>query len=140
MPLFLTRNRSRTSRFASVMLALVLTLTGCGREERGPALLGGRDVRSWLDDLHASRATVRRHAVLKLGNVGDADPAVVAGLIAALDDSDPLVRRDAIVAVTRLKDPGPFAWERIRRLSQTDKDPATRDLAKQAIVRRLGGG
>ncbi len=140
MPSFLTRIRSRSIRFATGTLAVVLILSGCAREDRIPTLLGGRDVRSWLDDLHATKATVRRHAVLKLGNVGDADPAVVGGLIAALDDSDPLVRRDAIVAVTRLKDPGASAWERIRKLSQSDTDARTRDLAKQAIARRPGGG
>lgn len=122
------------------ILAVSLLAPGCGREGRGPALLGGRDVRSWVADLHHPQAQVRRRAVLKLGNVGDADPAVAAGLIEAMDDRDPLVRRDAIVAVTRLKDPGPTVWEHLDRMTRSDKDARVRELAHQAIVRRRDGG
>ena len=52
------------------------TVSGCNREERGPILAGGREVKSWIADLQIPRPQVRRQAVLKLGNVGDADPTV----------------------------------------------------------------
>ena len=34
-------------------------------------LAGGREVKSWIADLHDPKPQVRRQAVLKLGNVGD---------------------------------------------------------------------
>ena len=38
----------------------------CGGEKRGPVLAGGREVKSWVADLHDSKPQVRRQAVLKL--------------------------------------------------------------------------
>ena len=76
--------------------SLLLAASGCNREERGPILAGGREVKSWVADLHDPKPQVRRQAVLKLGNVGDADPAVAEGLAEALRDTDALVRRAAV--------------------------------------------
>jgi HEAT repeat protein len=118
----------------AAVLAAVVAWPGCGREERGPELLGGRDVKSWVADLNHPRATARRQAVIKLGNVGDADPAVAAGLVEALNDRDALVRRDAILAVARLKDPPPAVRERLEAMSRADKDARARDLAGKALV------
>ena len=53
---------------------------GCGQDERGPTLSGGREVTAWLADLHDAKPQVRRQAVLKLGNVGDADRCGSRGL------------------------------------------------------------
>jgi hypothetical protein len=122
------------------VLASSVVLPGCGREERGPTLLGGREVTSWVADLRNPKPQVRRQAVLKLGNVGDSDPAVAEGLAQALNDPDALVRRDAIVAVTRLKEPSAAIWERLETMSRTDKNGRTRELAQKAIARRRGAG
>ena len=70
---------------AGLGIAIVLALlAGCGGPERGPVLAGGREVKSWIADLHTPSRQVRRQAVLKLGNVGDADPAVGEALTDAL--------------------------------------------------------
>ena len=59
-----------------------------------------------MADLHSASSRTRREAVLKLGNAADSDPAVADALGDALQDTDPLVRRDAIRAVVKLKQPG----------------------------------
>jgi len=125
----------------AIALALVATITcqfGCGREERGPILSGGRELKSWIADLHNPRPQVRRQAVLKLGNAGDSDPATAEALAEALLDHDGLVRRDAIRAVAKLKQPGGLIKERLQTMSRLDKDSLARGLASKALE-RLGG-
>jgi HEAT repeat protein len=117
-------------------LAIVLTtMTGCGGPGPGPILAGGREVKSWVADLHSPKPQVRRQAVLKLGNVGDADPAVSEALSEALHDSDPLVRRDAILAVVKLKQPGDAIKDQLDTMSKKDKDSRARELARKALER-----
>ena len=120
------------------ILASIISLPGCANEERGPILSGGREAKSWIADLHNPKPQVRRQAVLKLGNAGDSDPATAEGLAEALQDSDALVRRDAIRAVAKLKQPGVSIKERLETMSQIDKDFLARDLASKALA-RLGG-
>ena len=127
-----------TTAIALALVATITNLSGCGREEGGPILSGGREVKSWITDLRNPKPQVRRQAVLKLGNAGDSDPATAEGLAEALQDSDALVRRDAIRAVAKLKQPGALIKERLETMSQIDKDSLARDLASKALA-RLGG-
>jgi HEAT repeat protein len=116
------------------MVAVVLAiLCGCSSEARGPILLGGRELKSWLKDLHDAAPTVRRQAVLKLGNVGEADPAIAEGLAAALGDRDAVVRREAILAVVKLKQPRAAIVERLETMSRSDRDAKVRDAASRAV-------
>jgi HEAT repeat protein len=136
-----TRTATSPSSTIAVLLSIVAAaaaLPGCGREEQGPILAGGREVKSWVADLHSPKAQVRRQAVLKLGNVGDFDPAAAEGLAEALNDPDALVRRDAILAVAKLKEPSAAIRERLETMSRSDKDARARDLARKAVI-RLGG-
>ena len=73
--------------------ALALAAVACGREGRGPLLAGGHEVKSWVEALKDADPKKRRVAVLKLGNVGDADSAAAEGLAGALLDPDAQVRR-----------------------------------------------
>jgi HEAT repeat protein len=123
---------------AAALLSAIVILPGCGGEGRGPILSGGREVKSWIVDLHSPKAQVRRQAVLKLGNAGDSDPSVAEGLAEALRDAEPLVRRDAILAVAKLKEPSVAIKERLEDMSRADKDPRARELARKAVI-RLGG-
>ena len=135
------RAAMRLTTTTAIALALVATntsLSGCGREERGPILSGGREVKSWITDLRNPKPQVRRQAVLKLGNAGDSAPATAEGLAEALEDSDALVRRDAIRAVAKLKQPGTLITERLETMSRLDQDSIARDLASKALE-RLGG-
>jgi HEAT repeat protein len=120
---------------AGIAIAVaLLTASGCGREERGPVLAGGREVKSWVADLHDPKPHVRRTAVLKLGNVGDSDPAAAEGLAEAIGDSDPVVRRSAVGAVAKLSKPSNEVLARIRIMSESDPDLHVRDYAKRAIA------
>ena len=122
----------------AALLAMMISLPGCGGEERGPTLTGGREVQSWITDLHDPKPKVRRTAVLKLGNVGDSDPAAAEALAGALQDSDALVRRDAIRAVAKLTHAGAVIKERLENMSRADKDSLTRELAGKALARPGG--
>lgn len=128
----------------SAVLPLVLAaavVAGCGgREPQGPVLAGGREVRAWVKDLHDPSPRVRRQAVMKLGNVGDADSSVAGGLLEALGDSDVLVRRDAILAAAKLRTPTPALREKLDTMSRTDKDPRAREMAGKAVVHLGGAG
>jgi HEAT repeat protein len=120
--------------YQTVIAALFLTtVAGCAREERGPILAGGREVKSWVADLHDRKPQVRRQAVLKLGNVGDSDPAAAVALAEALHDPDVLVRRDAVHAVAKLTKPGEDILSQLRALSEKDRDPTVRDYAGKAL-------
>jgi len=98
-------------------------------------LAGGRELNSWVAELSNPKPQVRRQAVLKLGNVGDADPAAAEGLASALHDSDVLVRRDAVHAVVKLKQPSEAMLARLREMNHTDPDATVRDFAKRALVK-----
>ena len=127
----LTRTESRAG--TRVMLALSMSLIlGCTQEERGPLLVGGRELKSWLEDLHSPKPVVRRQAVMKLGNVGEADPAVADGLAKALGDQDAAVRREAVLAVVKLKQPGSAIIEQLAAMSRSDRDSKVRDAASRA--------
>jgi HEAT repeat protein len=97
-------------------------------------LAGGREVKSWLVDLHDPKPQVRRQAVLKLGNVGDTDSAVAEGLAQALRDSDAIVRRNAVSAVAKLSKPNEEIMASLRIMSDRDGDSRVRDYAKRAIA------
>jgi vesicle coat complex subunit len=117
-----------------LVIAMLIVSAGCNREERGPILAGGREVKSWIADLHDSKPQVRRQAVLKLGNVGDSDPAAAEGLAEALRDTDAVVRRNAVSAVAKLRKPNEEIMASLRSMSERDSDPRVRDYAKRAIA------
>jgi hypothetical protein len=117
-----------------LIAAAALTHPGCSQEERGPILAGGRKVKSWLDALSDPKPTVRRQAVLKLGNVGDADPAVPGALGQAIRDSDATVRRDALGAIAKLRNPSEDTLAWIKIMSDRDPDAKVRDYAKRTIA------
>ncbi len=118
---------------ATTVMLVLLTTWGCQREERGPILTGGREVKSWLADLHDPKPTVRRTAVLKLGNVGGDDPSVAEALAGALQDKDAIVRRDAIKALAKLENPTDAIKAQLKVLSDRDRDSLVRDYAKRAL-------
>ncbi len=131
--------RRQATRALAIAVAVagmaVAALPGCGSEERGPTLSGGREVKSWIADLHSASSRTRREAVLKLGNAADSDPAVADALGDALQDTDPLVRRDAIRAVVKLKQPGALIKQRLEAMSRGDHDSQARELAGKALAR-----
>jgi hypothetical protein len=114
------------------MICLLLA-TGCQREERGPILTGGRELKSWLAELHDPKPAARRIAVLKLGNVGDGDPAVVEALAEALRDKEAIVRRDAVKAVAKQTKLNETVKAQLKAMSEFDRDSLVRDYARRAL-------
>jgi hypothetical protein len=130
-------NRAACDSVRAALLVLFVAAgcgPGCGGEERGPMLAGGREVKSWVAAISDPNPKVRRQAVLKLGNVGDADPTVAEALTQALGDSDALVRHDAVLAVVKLRKPGSAIKDRLETMSRGDKDGRVRDVATKALV------
>jgi HEAT repeat protein len=118
--------------FLSMGLAALpaVFLLGCGKA-RPPDL--GKQVERWVQALHDPDARVRKNAILKLGNVGPADAAVLPALREALKDRDAAVRREAILALLKC---GPAAGEAVPELAalrQGDRDPRVRDYAARAV-------
>ncbi len=117
-----------TAAFGLVACALC----DCGRST-APPLAGGREVAWWVNAVHAPDPQLRRQAVLKLGNVGDADPAAAPALAEALLDTDAQVRRDAVFAVVKLKTPGEQIVSRLGDMGRADVEPDNRTLATRAL-------
>jgi hypothetical protein len=118
-----------------VALALINLALGCGQEPTGPVLAGGRELQSWITDLDHRSPKVRRVAVLKLGNVGDSDPLVPPALARSLNDPDPLVRRDAIMGISKLTNPDQSIRDQLEKMSKLDHDPTVREHAGHAFNR-----
>jgi HEAT repeat protein len=95
---------------------------------------GGRELKSWLADVHDPKPQVRRQAVLKLGNVGDSDPAAAEGLAEAIRDSDAIVRRNAVSAVAKLSKPSDEILVWLMIMGDRDPDLRVRDYAERAIA------
>jgi HEAT repeat protein len=117
------------------LLALpAVWLLGCGKGQ--PDL--GKPVGRWVQALSDRDAKVRKNAILKLGNVGPGDAAVLPALQGALKDRDAGVRREAILALMKC---GPDAREAIPALTevqQHDRDAQVRGYAAKALDRLRG--
>jgi len=128
--------RYKLKRTVTLSLMMIAgTASGCSQSDQGPHLAGGREVRSWVSELKNPKPQVRRQAVLKLGNVGDDDPAAAEGLANALHDADVLVRRDAVHAVVKLKQPSEAIVARLQEMSRIDSDATVRDFAERAVTK-----
>ena len=118
---------------------LAILLSGCNKER--PMVAGGKPVSHWVEALKEPDAKQRKTAVIKLGNVGAADEAVLPALLGALADTDAGVRREAILALMKY---GPGAREAIPRLtdlSKSDRDAQVRKYAARALekLERVSG-
>ncbi len=122
-------------RIKTAVTFVLFSAAGCSSSEQTPMLAGGREVNSWLVALHDPQPKVRRQAVLKLGNVGDADPAAAEGLADALRDTDALIRSDAVLAIAKLTKPSETILAQLRVMSGSDRDARVRDYAQKAIKR-----
>jgi HEAT repeat protein len=121
------------------MLILAMLLAGTGCRNRPKLLTAhGKPVMHWLAQLKQPDPGARKQAVKVLGGIGKADPAVIPGLIEALQDADPGVRSEAVLALLRI---GPDAREAIPALTaaQTDRDATVACGAGKALARIRGG-
>jgi HEAT repeat protein len=124
-------------RRALPLVVVLSVLGGCGRTP--PTLAGGKPVPHWVRALNEPDARLRKTAVFKLGNVGATDGAVLPALLAALQDRDAGVRREAILALMKF---GPGARPAVAVLTELqghDRDAGVRASAARAL-QRLGRG
>lgn len=122
----------------AIVCTLLIATSGCSHEEPD-FLAGGREVEAWITALHDANPLVRRQAVMKLGNVGDADPAAAQGLTEALGDSDVQVRRAAVFAVVKLDKPGKAITSQLDSMRRSDSEPGIREVAARALERLSRG-
>jgi HEAT repeat protein len=93
----------------------------------------------WVAALKDPSAKVRKTAVMKLANVGPADPGALPALIGALKDRDAEVRCQAILALSRF---GPDAREAVPLLTglqEKDANARVRSYAAQALEKLQSG-
>ena len=117
----------------SLIIFLVpLAMIGCGQST--PLATHGKPVSHWVEVLRGPDAKARKKAVIALGHVGTADPAVMPALIGALKDRDATVRAEAVLALLNL---GPAAKDAIPALEEAtkDKDAKVRGYAVKALER-----
>ncbi len=114
-----------------VAMLVIFSLAGCHKEQ--PLVAGGKSVGHWIERSHDLNEKVRKEAVAKLGNVGNADPAVLPALIAALKDQNPAVRHAAIVGIVKYGPEASGARESLGIVQSNDPDPEVRDFAAKAV-------
>jgi HEAT repeat protein len=92
-----------------------------------------------VEALRGPDPRARKQAALKLGNVGEADPAAFPALRDALRDPDPRVRCEVILALLKC---GAQAREVVPSLEQVrrdDRDPQVRSHAARALEALAAG-
>lgn len=134
----ITNSLRRNSKIICLALVPVLTFGsfGCGKTE--VVLSGGKPVSHWVQALQSPDARSRKKAAFELGNVGPSDPVALPALLASLEDRDPVVRREAVLALVKHGPAASEAVPRLVKLRQSDRDPRVRSYASQAID-KLGG-
>jgi HEAT repeat protein len=116
-------------RMALILLGL-LALAGCNNHQ--PPLAGGKPIAHWIQEAHDRNDNLRREAIAKLGNAGDADSSVLPALMAALKDKNPKVRCEAILAILKYGPDGAAAVETMVAMQSHDPDPRVREYAGKA--------
>jgi HEAT repeat protein len=114
-----------------MIAGLVVLMAGCGAAQ--PTSVGGKPVDYWVRALHDPDARLRKRAALKLGNAGSVDATVIPALIETLQDRDPGVRAQAVLALLRM---GPAAREASQALQERavkDWDATVRAYAVKAL-------
>lgn len=121
----------------TLLAVLVVALGGCSEQQ--PPSAGGKPIDFWVKSLDSPDAALRQKAARKLGNVGTLHEGALPSLIKALKDPEPLVRREAILAVAKF---GPEAKQAIPALQQLqrndEEDGQLRDFAAAAL-KKIGG-
>src|SRR5262249_36543717 len=100
-----------------------------------PTLAGGKPVSHWLESMHSPDAALRKKAVMKLGNVGPADPVVKPVLLEALNDRDAGVRKEAIAALMKFGADAKDAIPTLTEMATKDASNEVRASADKAAQR-----
>ncbi len=88
----------------------------------------------WVNALRDPNREVRILAVRSLGELDGQSPMALTAVAHVLEDHDPSVRREAVIAVTRAGTPGKAYMSTLMRISKDDQDREIRDLAGMSIL------
>jgi HEAT repeat protein len=121
-----------TKKRLLAILILAAVAGGCGGNT-GPVLSGGKTVDEWVRALSDANPKLREKAAEKLGNAGSGDSAVISALCGALQDKDPGVRCQAILALVKCGSAAKPAVESLKVLERQDPDPRVRSFAAKAL-------
>jgi HEAT repeat protein len=122
------------TRIWALIWALALPLAGCGKS--GPILAGGKPAAYWAKAVHDPDVSLRKKAVVKLGNIGTADETVLPALLEALRDREAIIRKEAILALLKFGPAARQALDTLTDLGRRDPDAEVREYALKA-ARRL---
>ena len=100
---------------------------------------GGKPASYWVRAVHDPNVSLRKQAVVKLGNIGPADEAALPAVLAALRDREPAVRKEAILALLKFGHAGREALATLDDLQERDPDPKVRRYAGK-VRKKLAGG
>ncbi len=120
-----------------VIAGLVVLLAGCGAAQ--PTSVGGKSVDYWVRALHDPNARMRKRAALKLGNAGAVDGTVIPALMEALQDRDPGVRAEAVLALLRIGSAAREASSALQERATRDRDATVRAYALKALEKVQDG-
>ena len=124
--------RRLTTVFVGVTAMFAAGLCGCA-SQAGPTLAGGKPVSYWVKALEDSDARVRKKAVDKLGNVGNADPQAFPAVLTALKDKDAAVREAAVVALPKFGDRARESLTALAEVEADDPDDGVRAKAAATV-------
>ena len=116
------------------LLMFMVSLSGCGGGVRTPQS-GGKPVEHWLDALRNPDPTIRKSAVLKLGNVGSSDARALPAVIAALKDADVAVRAEAIRGLLKFGPDARQAESALLDIERRDEDERIRADARKVLAK-----
>ena len=118
------------ARSFTLTAMVAVLLSGCGKSE--PIVSGGKPAAYWVKASKDPNVSLRKQAVIKLGNIGTADEAALPALMEALRDREAAVRKEAILALLKC---GPVARQALAPLNELrlrDPDPDVRAYAAKA--------
>jgi HEAT repeat protein len=122
-----------------VVALVAVWACGCGGAPQ-PTLAGGKPVGHWVEQLKSPDPKHRKEAVVKLGNVGAADPAAFLAVCGALKDADPKVRHEAVLALMKFGETAREAVPLLEDVRKNDRDPQVRQSATQALEKLRPAG
>ena len=119
----------RLAATTAVLLALTLQAGPCATADDKAPAYKGKPLSGWVEQLTDRSATARQEAAEALGKMGAPAKSAIAPLIAALADSDEVVRDAAGAALTA------FGKEAVEPLTDAlkHKEPTVRRGAADAL-------
>jgi len=135
-PIIGTRPRSRTEKGAllGLIVALVTSLFLNLRDNPHVALVEQLETQ-WIDAIRDPHHEVRVKAVNSLGQLEGRSARGLEAVGRVLEDYDPGVRREAVLAISKSGTAGKAFIPTLLRLSKDDQDREIRDMAGIAVTK-----